>query len=371
MSTSLELLDFVETQKVELYSDLRALQLESGKSLSPVEVAYETYGTLNSEGTNGVLICHALTANSHAAGRYATNGKTPGWWDGLIGPGKALDTNKYFVVCPNILGSCYGTTGPTSVNPVTGRAYRLSFPQLTVRDIVRVQKQLLDFLGIQKLAAACGSSLGGMQVLEWGIMYPDFCEALIPISTAARQPAWCIALNAATRSAITSDPEWKNGDYTDQPAGGLALARMIGMISYRSPKEFETRFGRNRRDPSGFAYDPDNLFQVESYLRHQGDKLVKRFDANTYVYLSRATDFHDVTWGRGLLRDVLGSITSKTLCIGVSSDVRYPKQYQHEIVQFVPDSKYAEINSIHGHDAFLIEFEQLNRMIKGFLQRGY
>jgi homoserine O-acetyltransferase len=342
------------------------LQLESGK-LAPVEVAFETYGRLNAEGTNAILICHALTANAHAGRECAANGKSPGWWDGLIGPGKAFDTESHFIICSNILGSCYGTTGPASVNPQTGEPYRLSFPQVTIRDMVRVQKKLLDVLGVNRLVTVVGSSLGGMQVLEWGIMYPDVCDTLIPISTSARQPAWCIGLNAAARAAIENDPEWNNGQYTHQPERGLAIARMIGMLSYRSEKEFEIRFGRNRQNPSGYCFDPKNLFQVESYLRHQGRKLAQRFDANTYLYLTRAMDLHDVTWGRGLLRDVLGSISAHTLCIGVSSDVRYPKHHQHEIAQLVPYATYAEVNSVHGHDAFLIEFGQLNRIIKNFL----
>ncbi len=367
MGQLLETLDLVHTETKQLYSEAEPCVLESGAILGPVTVAYETYGTLNVEGTNAILICHALSANAHAAGLSSPEDKTPGWWDGLIGPGKAFDTNKYFVVSPNILGSCYGTTGPTSVNQKTGKPYRMSFPQITVRDIVRVQKKLLDVLGVRKLVTASGSSLGGLQVLEWPLLEPGFCDSIIPISAAAQQPAWCVALNTAARAAITGDPDWQDGNYARQPEHGLALARMIGMISYRSPEEFEARFGRNRMNPAGDLYDFTNSFQVESYLQHQGQKLVERFDANTYILLTRAMDLHDITLGRGSIRAVLGSIRSRTLCIGISSDHRYPKNGQKDLARYIPGARYAEIDSVHGHDAFLIEFEKIGNRISEFL----
>lgn len=357
----------VATKFINLYEEQAPLRLEGGGRLAPVTVAYETYGTLNDEGTNAVLICHALTANAHAAGYHFATDKNAGWWDGLIGPGRAFDTAQYFVICPNILGSCYGTTGPSSLNPKTGAPYRLSFPAFTVRNIVAVQKKLLEALGVNRLAAVCGSSLGGMQVLEWGVSHPGFCEALIPISTAARQSAWCIALNAAARAAIMNDPEWNEGFYVQQPARGLALARMIGMISYRSHEEFEQRFGRKRQHPEQDGGAAGNPFQIESYLRHQGEKLAQRFDANTYLYLSRAMDAHDIAHGRGALPEVLASISARVLGIGVSSDCRYPPHEQQEFVRHCPRARYAEIKSIHGHDAFLIEFNQLNHLIEDFL----
>jgi homoserine O-acetyltransferase len=359
---------FVETQTLQLYDEADPLLLECGQPLAPVTVAYETYGTLNDDGTNAILICHALSANAHAAGYHSPSDKAAGWWDGLIGPGKALDTDRYFVVCPNILGSCYGTTGPTSVNPKSGEPYRMSFPQITVRDMVRVQKRLLDFLGVNRLVTVSGSSLGGMQVLEWALIYPDVCESIIPISTAAQQPAWCVALNTAARVAITNDPAWCNGNYQHQPAHGLALARMIGMISYRSPQEFEQRFGRQRKNPAGNYFNFDNCFQIESYLHHQGQKLVQRFDANTYLYLTRAMDLHDVAYGRSDLESVFASVRSRVLSIGVSSDQRYPALLQKEIARRIPEAHYAEIESIHGHDAFLIEFEKLGSVISEFLR---
>jgi homoserine O-acetyltransferase len=359
---------FVQTQSLQLYDECNPLVLECGARLAPVVVAYETYGVLNSDGTNAILVCHALSANAHAAGYHSPDDKTPGWWDGLIGPDKAFDTDRYFVICPNILGSCYGTTGPTSLNPKTGEPYRLSFPQVTVRDMVRVQKRLLDYLGVHRLVAVSGSSLGGMQVLEWGVMYPDFCESLIPISTAAQQPAWCIALNTTARTAITNDPVWCGGTYEHQPTHGLALARMIGMISYRSPQEFEIRFGRQRKNPAGDVFNFDNCFQIESYLHHQGQKLVQRFDANTYLYLTRAMDLHDVARGRGTIERTLAGVRARVLSIGVSSDQRYPTSCQEQIARLIPSAQYVEIDSIHGHDAFLIEFEKFGSAISTFLQ---
>ncbi len=367
METSNNTKPLVETQFVTLYDERDPFVLECGKTLAPLTVAYETYGRLNEAGTNAVLICHALTANAHAAGYHSPEDETPGWWDALIGPRRAFDTKKYFVVCPNILGSCYGTTGPSSDNPKTDKPYRLSFPQFTIRDLVAVQKKLLEKLGVNRLAAVCGSSLGGTQVLEWGVTYPDFCETIIPISTSARQSAWCIGLNAIARAAIMSDPAWNNGFYSQQPMQGLATARMVGMVSYRSAEEFERRFGRKRQNGSGDRFDAENFFQVEGYLRRQGEKLGKRFDANTYLYLSRAMDLHDVTYGRSPLPEVLGSIKARVLCLGVSSDIRYPTREQKELARFIPQARYAEIDSIHGHDAFLIEFEQLTALIKTFL----
>jgi homoserine O-acetyltransferase len=311
---------------------------------------------LNSDRSNAILICHALTANADAAE----------WWGGLVGPGKAFDTDRYFVVSPNILGSCYGTTGPTSLDSRTGRPFGPDFPPITVRDIVRVQKALLDTLGVRRLTTISGSSLGGMQVLEWAIMYPDFCASIIPISTSARQSAWCIALNAVARAAIVNSPEWNGGQYTRQPSG-MGIARMIGMISYRSPLELEHRFGRDRQSGDTDRFNDTNLFQVESYLRHQGNKLVDRFDANTYITLSRAMDFHDISLGRGSIEETLAAVRAAMLCIGVSTDIRYPTHEQHELVRHVPGARYAEISSVHGHDAFLIEFDQLNAAIKPFL----
>ncbi len=367
---------YTETQQVNSITFPEPFLLESGKVLPSITVAFESYGTLNDDGTNAILVCHALTGNAHASDyNYRNNGKSngtsskrKGWWDELIGTGKAFDPAKYFVVCSNILGSCYGTTGPTSINPNTGNKYGTNFPQITVRDMVNLQYKLLTNLGVNKLQAIAGGSLGGMQVLEWSLMYPEFVEKIIPIATAAQHSAWCIGLNEAARKAIIDDPLWNNGDYSDQPHAGLSTARMIAMISYRSAESFNKKFGREiKSNENSFDKNSHSAFQVESYLRHQGDKLVNRFDANTYLLITRAMDLHDVARGRGSLSETLGSIKAKTLCIGINSDILYPIKEQKEIASLIPDSSYFEIDSIHGHDAFLIEFEQLNYVIKNFM----
>ncbi len=380
---------FVKTQFKNLFADENTLTLENNKVLSNINVAFQTYGTLNSEGTNAVLICHALTGNAHAAGflegeEFDRNSKPdflnsyslqysnqPGWWEPLIGPGKIIDTNKYFVVCSNILGSCYGTTGPTSILPHSKNSketetYKNNFPIVTVRDMVRVEKELLNKLNVNHLEFAIGGSLGGMQVLEWMVMYPDFLTAGIPIATSAKHSAWAISLNETARNAIMNDPTWKNGKYTKQPEKGLSLARKIAMLSYRTQPSFERKFGRDRIKKGNY-FKPGNLFQAQNYLDYQGKKLVKRFDANSYIYLTHAMDFHDLSYNRESLSNVLNSVKCKTLCIGIDSDILYPTHEQKEIAILLGNSNYAEINSIHGHDAFLIEFEQLNKILHDFL----
>ncbi len=362
----------VEQQSILLYPDAAPLVLESGRALAPVTVAFETYGTLNPGGTNAVLICHALTGNAHAAG-YSAAGQE-GWWNGLIGEGKAIDTGKYFVVCSNFLGGCSGTTGPASIDPATGQEYRTAFPLMTVRDMVAVQRRLCEHLGIREIVTVTGGSLGGMQVLEWAVMYPEMVRSIIPIATASRHSAWAIGLNEAARLAILNDPAWQGGRYREQPLHGLALARMIAMISYRSGKSFEQRFGRrisvrtNLPPSADFFGDPHQLFDVQSYLHYQGKKLVDRFDAATYLYITVAMDTHDLSRGRGLLHDVLGSIRARTLCVGINSDILYPAAEQQELAQAIDGARYIELDSPHGHDAFLIEYDQLNDAVRRFLE---
>jgi homoserine O-acetyltransferase len=365
-------------KKFNLFELENPLKLDCGEILKPITVTYETYGQLNEECNNAILICHALTGSAHAADidennmEYLSKAQYPGWWNGAIGQGKAFDPDKYYIISSNILGSCYGTTGPTSINPQTNKKYGMDFPQITVRDMVRVQYELVKYLGVKRLLTISGGSLGGMQVLEWAVMYPELVSSIIPIGTCAAHTAWGIGLNEAARLAIMNDPSWNNGNYETQP-DGLALARMIAMISYRSSLSFQNKFSRNKvsnpdtiRAKKIFKHVPMN-YQVENYLRYQGEKLIDRFDANTMIYLTRAMDLHDISNGRGSIEETLSNIQAKALCIGISSDLLYPADIQKSIAKTIPAGQYSEIVSIHGHDAFLIEYDQLNTLIGKFL----
>ena len=363
----------VKPQIVTVATPENPLRLEYGSILSDVCVTFETYGELNAAKDNAVLLCHALTGSAHAAGvqgltqEAALQGEVPGWWDPLIGPGKAVDTRQHFVICPNVLGGCYGTTGPSSPDPETGKPYRLSFPRYTVRDMVAVQARLLDLLGIDSVRAVIGGSMGGMQALEWAATHPERVRGLVSIAVGARHSAWAIGLNEVARRAITSDPAWNGGDYAPgtQPEAGLGLARAVAMLSYRSVDSLEAKFGRERVSASHDLLA--HSFEIESYLDYQGVKLVKRFDANTYLYLTKAMDDFDLAEGRGRLKQVLQKMTMPSLIMGITSDVLYPEPEQLALVEGLPNAEYARISSPHGHDAFLIEFPQLAARLRRFL----
>ncbi len=366
---------------VGIFKSDRPLPLESGGELFNPQTVYETYGELNNDASNVILICHALTGSAHAAGEAIfpdeiiaeapllkkISGNFRGWWDEIIGPHKLLDTNKYFIISSNIIGSCYGATGPLSKNE-NGDIYRTDFPQVTVRDIVRFQKRLIDYLNIKKIKTVIGGSLGGMQVLEWALLYPEIIESLIPIATASQHSDWCIGINHLQRQSIMNDPQWQNGLYERQPQKGLSLARQIAMVSYRTAISFNARFKHELKYGDRTNFNNDNIYQVESYLNYQGRKLVDRFDANCYIVLSRVLDAHDVGRSRGGVVKALSTVTQKALCIGIDSDILYPADEQKAISAALENAVYKEIGSPNGHDAFLIEYDQMNTIIKPFLE---
>jgi homoserine O-acetyltransferase len=363
----------VETQYVTLFEPPNELQLDSGEKLGPITVAYETYGTLNQERSNAVLLCHALSGSAHAAGYHEGDAK-PGWWDDMVGPGKGFDTDKYFMICANVIGGCSGTTGPSSINPRTGRPYGLAFPVVTIADMVRVQRELLRYLGINSLLSVSGGSMGGMQVLQMAVDYPEMVRSAIPIATAPLQSAQGIAFDVVGRRAIMSDPKWRGGNYlsfNDPPLDGLALARMVGHITYLSEMSMRRKFGRRLQDRERYGYDFSTEFEVESYLYYQGDKFTQRFDANTYLYITKAIDYFDLTNGKRSLAEALRGVRSKFLVIAFSSDWLYPPAQSKAIVSALKandvDVSYCEIESDYGHDAFLLEVEEQERLISNFL----
>jgi homoserine O-acetyltransferase len=328
--------------------------LELGGRLPGLRIAYRTWGTLDPEGSNAVVVCHALTGSADA----------DLWWTRLFGPGRALDPERDFVVCSNILGSCYGTTGPADVDPATGAPWHGTFPAVTIRDMVRAQHALVAALGVKRIRMVIGGSLGGMQVLEWALLYPELVESAVFVASTARHSAWCIGLSEAQRQAIYADPRWRDGRYdpADPPAAGLAAARMMAMLSYRSQPSFEMRFGRRPHT--------EDLYAVESYLRYQGQQLVDRFDAATYVTLTKAMDTHDVSRGRGDFDAVLRGMRQPLLVVSIDSDVLYWPWEQREVASLVPNARLAIMDSPHGHDAFLIDVDRLNDMVADFRGRA-
>ena len=358
----------VNTRYFDLPGDL---VLESGRVLSGVRIAYETYGHLNRRKSNAILICHALSGDAHAAG-YHEEEDRPGWWDIVIGPGKAFDTDRYFVICSNIIGGCKGSTGPSSTNPVTGNPYGISFPVITIRDMVNAQKALIDHLGIRQLYAVAGGSMGGMQVLQWTVSYPDMVRKAIVIATTAASTPQQIAFDEVGRNAIISDPDWDGGEYFGRagPVRGLALARMVGHITYLSDNSMHEKFGRNLQEKERLGFEFSTEFQVESYLHHQGDTFTKRFDANSYLYITKAIDYFDIRKEGSLVKGFEG-VTAGFLVISVTSDWLYPPYQSEEIVAALNannrEVQYCEIRSGYGHDAFLLEGGQLNYLIGRFL----
>jgi homoserine O-acetyltransferase/O-succinyltransferase len=347
--------------------------LESGRSIGPVSVAYETCGTLNQARNNVILITHGLSADSHAAGLYDNDDQYAGWWDGLIGPGKAIDTDHYFVVCSNVIGSCKGSSGPNSIYPITGKAYGMLFPIVTVNDMVRVQYELMCYLGVASLHSVVGGSLGGMQALAWSMLYPEMVRSVIPIAVSARLSPQGIAFNEIGRQCIMSDQNWRKGNYYDHvlPKQGLALARMVGHITYLSDEKLNTKFGRRRQRPDLNKFNYESLFQIESYLHHKGHSFVDNFDANAYIYMTKAIDFFDLSAGYDNLKDAVSSIKMPTCLVGFSSDWLFSALELKEIYMVMDDQgldvDFHVIESFHGHDGFLLETDKLGAIVRGFL----
>ncbi|MGB2599108.1 MAG: homoserine O-acetyltransferase [Candidatus Omnitrophota bacterium] len=365
---------YVETKYFNLPKG-QDFALESGAKLKGLKIAYEAYGELNSKKSNAVLICHALSGDAHAA--FYHRGETkPGWWDDMIGPGKAFDTDKYYVISSNIIGGCKGSSGPNSINPDTGKPYGLSFPIVSIKDMVNAQKVLIDSLGIKKLLSVCGGSMGGMQALQWAVSYPESVISCIPVATSFKHSAQQIAFDEVGRQAIMADPAWCEGDYYDKkthPSAGLAVARMIGHITYMSNDSMEEKFGRTLKKKE-LGYEFSTEFEVEGYLRYRGDNFVKRFDANSYLYITKAMDYFDLHKDKKLSQ-VFSKVKLRFLVIAFSSDWLYPPHQSKEVVKALKmngiDVTYCEISTDYGHDAFLIEFDEETKLVKHFLDKTF
>ncbi len=355
------------------------MMLDSGRRLGPITIAYETLGALNAKKNNVILVLHALTGDSHVAGHYSENDAKPGWWDNMVGPGKGIDTDKYFVICSNVLGGCMGSTGPASINPETGKPYGLDFPLVTIGDMVRAQKALLDHLGIQRILSMTGGSMGGMQVLQWCVQYPEMVQSAIPLATTLRHSALAIAFNEVARQAIIADPNWNNGNYYDgpQPNLGLSVARMIGHITYLSDEAMRRKFGRRLQDREDFSFNFDGDFQVESYLRYQGAKFVERFDANSFLYVTKAADYFDLTQqgSQASAVDAFSRALARFLVISFTSDWLYPTYQSRDMVKAMKKNglnvSFCEVEAEWGHDAFLLPNERLSHLISGFIDSVY
>lgn len=352
---------------------------KSGQTLPGFTLRYETYGELNATCDNAILICHALSGDHHCAGRHKADDRKPGWWDNLIGPGKAVDTNRFFVICTNCLGGCSGSTGPSSLNPETGRSYGITFPFVTIHDMVRAQKLLMDHLGVLTLHAVIGGSMGGMQAMLWAILYPSFVRRLLAMATTAREGAQAIAFNEVGRQAIMQDPAWTQGNYPADggPRVGLAIARMMAHITYLSDASMDRKFGRRKRADAanGDAYNFDIQFEVESYLRYQGQSFINRFDANSYLYITRALDQFDLAYAYGSLEAAFAPVQAETLVVGFTSDWLFPPEQNRNIALALlragKRACYTELATDLGHDSFLLESEDLYALVRGFLERSH
>jgi homoserine O-acetyltransferase len=352
----------------------RPLALEGGGTLRDATIAYQTWGQLADDAGNAILVCHALTGDSHLAGRIGPGHPTPGWWDELVGPGRALDTNRHFIVCANVLGGCQGTTGPSSTDPATGRPYGPRFPMVTIRDMVRTQAALADHLRVDRWLAVVGGSMGGMQVVEWAVMFPDRVKAIAAVATNTAATAQQIALSSVQRHTIAVDPGFRGGEYYDAtdgegPQRGLSLARQLAQVTYRSETVFAERFGRGVLDELDFTQW--QRFDVEGYLHYHGLKLVRRFDANTYLVLSKAMDLHDLGRGRGGVHRALGRVQAQVLAVGIDSDALFPAYQQRDIVEGIRShggtAHYVEVTSPDGHDGFLLASDQVSAALTPFL----
>ncbi|MSM40546.1 MAG: homoserine O-acetyltransferase [Geobacter sp.] len=359
----------VQPQSVTFDTELR---LESGRILGPITLVFETYGQLNADRSNAILVTHAWTGSAHLAGRHSEEETRPGWWDEIVGPGRLLDTDRYCVICINVIGSCYGSTGPTSTNPRTGKRYNLSFPVITVRDMVRAQLLLIDHLGIERLVTVLGGSMGGMQALEWATQFPDRLASAVVLATSPRPSAQAIALNAVARWAIFNDPTWKKGEYRKNPKDGLALARGVGHITFLSDESMTAKFGRRFSARDGL-FDFFGQFEVERYLTYNGYNFVDRFDANSFLYLAKALDLYDVAWGCESLEEAFQPVRVPIQFFAFTSDWLYPPAQTEEMVAALQSlgkpAEYHLITSSYGHDAFLLEHQTFAPLVREFLRK--